>query len=354
MAIEEFGAGLQIGPNAARALRELGVWDDFAPLTVAPRQIRIFDGPSGRSLRAIDLDQIFERRHGAPYRVARRADLSTALYSAAHRHSEIGITTAMRLESYRSDSVSVACRFNDGTHLSANALVAADGIHSTVRRQMHGTNQPQFIGHVIYRTMLPTADVPERMDKESVCLWLCPGGHVVHYPVKSGEMLNLVAALDDTAVEAGWNAPASPKTVLDGFRANAAVLTTLLDACSTWRKWTAADLAPASNWTDGPVTLIGDAAHASLPYLAQGAAMALEDAVVLGQCCTPGRGIAAAFQEFERRRKDRTRRVARVSRRLGRTYHSAGTIAALRNAAICSLPGLTNPVRHDWLYSWQP
>ena len=143
-------------------------------------------------------------------------------------------------------------------------------------------------------------------------------------------------------------------TSLTSISSNAQPLTALLAACEAWHKWAAADHAGIAPWTDGPVALIGDAAHASLPYLAQGAAMALEDAVVLGQSCIPDKDVATAFRDFELKRKPRTHRVIQTSRRMGRAYHLTGAVAAMRNAAISTLPGLTNPVRQDWLYGWRP
>lgn len=352
--IDEVGAGLQIGPNAVHALRQLDVWSALLPETVAPDQILIKDGCSARLLSKINLTKDFESRFGAPYRVAHRAKLISSLHKAAAGYPSIEIRTDCPVASYEASANQVIVHLTDGRTQGADALIGADGIHSTIRQILLNDGPPDYSGHAIYRALLPMIDVPAATNKTSVHLWLYPGGHVVHYPVNAGRELNIVAAADSLWVEDGWHVKAERAELNRLFAQASPDLKDLLEAPSQWRKWAGADRKPVDSWGSGPVTLIGDAAHPSLPYLAQGAAMALEDAVVLGQCCADGDDLALAFRQFEKIRRARTSRVTKSSQHKGQIYHLKSFSALARNVAISALPSKMNLSRLSWIYDWKP
>jgi len=241
-----------------------------------------------------------------------------------------------------------------GGAFEAAALLGADGLKSAVRASLLGPAPPAFAGHVLYRALLPIEQVPDGTPTDCVALWLYPGGHVVHYPVRGGEEMNIVVATESSRLAEGWGAPASAAEVLACLPGAAPPLAAMLEAPQEWRRWSAADRPAAGRWGEGPVSLIGDAAHPVLPYLAQGAVMALEDAVVLGHCVTIETTLEAGFRAYERLRQPRVARLARLSRRQGRLYHLGGALRLARNAVLSAMPSDLFLARLDWLYSWQP
>jgi salicylate hydroxylase len=207
---------------------------------------------------------------------------------------------------------------------------------------------------VLYRALVPIEAVPEIVQTDCVKLWLCPRGHVVHYPVSGGRMMNIVAACAAPISDRGWGGPATASDVLAGLPFAVPALAAILEAAPDWRQWPAADRPPAGRWGEGPVTLIGDAAHPVLPYLAQGAAMALEDAVVLAFCVGREPTPADGFSAYERQRRPRVANLARLSRRQGSVYHLEGPLRLARNAVFAAMPSRLFLAQLDWLYSWQP
>jgi salicylate hydroxylase len=352
-AIEEVGAGLQIGPNAARALDHLGVWPLVEPLTVAPAHITMRDGISGRLLSQPRLGAAFESRFGAPYRVAHRADLITALLKAAGSHSAVTIRTACAVTGYACGPDGVSVTLESGDQTEHDALIGADGVRSAIRDQMLNDGPPQYSGHCIYRALLPVDEVPASIDLAAVGLWLCPGGHVVHYPVSGGRALNLVYAVDGTWQHDGWSTPAAEGEIDALARSYAPRLRQLLAAPSSWLKWAGADRDPAPRWSASTVTLIGDAAHPTLPFLAQGAAMALEDAATLQTVLEHTDDLADAFSRYAAIRQPRTARQSLTARRIGRVYHLPYGPALARNAAMRLIRENSFLSRLAWLYDWK-
>lgn len=332
-AFETVGAGLQIGPNAVRALDYLGAWERVAPASFAPPGIVIRDGHSGRVLQHIPLGAQFEQRFGAPYRVIHRADLLSGLVDAARSQPAISLLTGTPVTGFadRHDHVEVE---TDKAAMRGEALVGADGIRSAIRQTLVADGPPVRHSEILYRSL---AELDATLDTQlaHVTLWLCRAGHVVHYPVRGGNALNLVAAArTGDWPGAGWSASATREELEFHFRGAHAELRRILALADSWRKWAAASRAPARTWSRGRVTLIGDAAHASLPYLAQGAAMALEDAVVLSRHVQSGETIAGALRAYETRRMPRTERIIRESRRLGDIYHAGGPLRMARNLVL--------------------
>lgn len=348
----EVGAGVQIGPNGVRALQALGAWKALCDRTVEPRRIVVRDALSGATLNEIPLGSAFAERYGAPYRVAHRGDLLAALVATARGLPEIALKPGVAVTGFDVSRGGVTLHLEPGEAFEAEALVGADGLHSAVRDRLLGASPPDCAGHVLYRALVPIEAVPDGTETDCVALWLYPSGHAVHYPVSGGASMNIVVAGEGSG-NGGWGAPAAPADVLACVPHAVPALTALLQTPENWRQWPAADRAPTIRWGDGPVSLIGDAAHPALPYLAQGAVMALEDAVVLGHCVTTEPTIAQAFRAYERQRAPRVARLARLSRRQGHVYHSGGPLRLARNAVMSAMPPGLFLKQLDWLYSWQ-
>ena len=282
-AFEEVGAGLQMSPNGVRALQELGAWDAVEPACVIPTEIHVRDGLSGRLLQRIRLGKGFETSFGAPYRVCHRADLLEGLVQTARGRTGIVLETGRRVQSVESMVDGTALRL-DGETVKGAAVICADGIRSGLRKVVCGDVAPVDRGHVIFRSLIPLADVPSAIETDCVSLWLYPGGHAVHYAVSGWRSFNIVVALDSDGIAAsGWSDAADGSTVRQAFLDADDVLQDLLTRPAAWMRWRGADLPGLSLWNKDNIVLTGDAAHATLPYLAQGAVMALEDAVVLGR-----------------------------------------------------------------------
>jgi len=349
----EVGAGLQIGPNAVRALQWLGAWEAIEPSLFDPPAIRIWDGPTGRELMTIPLGVRFARRFGEPYRVVHRADLQLALLSAAGMEPVIGIETSAQVSEVRQERGNVVVATDDGRTVHGSALIGADGVRSTVRQHLPRGSDAEYRGYAIYRALIPTEAMPAELLDDAVCLWLCPGGHVVHYPVRGGQAMNIVAVTESPWLSDRWSEPGSRSELDPLFEISCDALKSLTLHPLIWTKWAGADLEPSTVWSRGRVTLAGDAAHASLPFLAQGAAMALEDAVVLARTLRRN-GIADGLELYARLRYGRTRRLTLASRKAGWHYHLRGLGRKARNGLLRSTSPNRFLNRLDWIYSYDP
>ncbi len=241
-AFEEVGAGLQMSPNGVRALRALGAWEAVEPACVIPSEIHVRDGQSGGLLQRIRLGKPFEERFGAPYRVCHRADLLAGLLATAKASACVSLATAHRVTRIDTTGNEVTLGFASGQTEAGDAAIGADGIRSTLRQAVCGDVVPSPSGHAIYRGLLPLANVPADIEADSVTLWLCRGGHVVHYPVSNWRSFNIVAAADADAADAGWGKEAGGSDVLARFRDCADMLAGLLAAPVSWFGWQGADL----------------------------------------------------------------------------------------------------------------
>ncbi len=337
---EEVGAGLQLGPNAVRALQWLGAWDALAPHCVSPSEIQVRDGLTGKTLQRIKLAADFETKFGAPYRVAHRADLQNALLQSAR--SKPGINLQNNAEVTNVSVAETALSLKSGTSLKGEAIIAADGVQSAIRNLLTGQPGKNTVGHMLHRGLTPVASVPASVNIDIVTLWLFPGGHVVHYAVSNWRHVNIVAAVEDPEISL-WTA----------FQGACQPLADILDLKINWTKWPALDFNSAPDWSRNRTVLIGDAAHASLPYLAQGAAMALEDACVLSNAMQNSSKLEIAFQDFSNLRFKRTSAVQNRSRQLGRIYHAKGALRIARNIILKSTPPHLFMKQLSWLYDWK-
>lgn len=351
--IEDLGAGIQVGPNGVKALDWLGVWGNLHDSVWRPGNLVVHDGITGETLRVFPFELQFERRFAAPYRVLHRGDLLAALLAAANASENITIVTGtevtgVKVAAERTPRVLV----KGGLPLDADAVIGADGIRSAVRASLIGDGPPTSRGHVIYRSLLSRGDVPSFSG--DVGLWMFPNGHVVHYPVRGGTLLNIVAVTQGDTATDDWNAPAGRDEVARAFAGVAAPLISLLAAPSAWGKWRAADRPPLAAPGRGSVTLAGDAAHPILPYLAQGGVAALEDAVTIGRELRNTPEPGPAFRAYESLRRQRTARLQRESAKQGEICHASGIKAALRNFYLRVVPEPLFFRRTAWIYGWKP
>ncbi|MEM7192212.1 MAG: FAD-dependent monooxygenase, partial [Pseudomonadota bacterium] len=348
---EESGAGIQLGPNSTRILRSLGVLDELMAHAFQPEAVLIFDGISGKQLTTLPLGQAAEDRYGAPYITVHRADLHQTLRAAAERCDEISLTQGFTVAGVSGDDGATIASL-DGKTLSGPCLIGADGLWSTVREWVAPGFRPSFAGATAFRCLLDRAHLPAPFNAPIVGLWLGPRAHLVHYPVRGGDALNVVAVTESGDAQEGWNRSAESAAVLAGFSRWSDPPLDLLAAATSWRSWSLCALSKLPQWHKGSTVLIGDAAHPVLPYLAQGAGLAIEDAAALakllaGQLAKPHNRPAAqidgqispAFEVYESRRRARVQRVQQTAMRLGRAYHMGdemlgGIFRASRNAIL--------------------
>jgi 2-polyprenyl-6-methoxyphenol hydroxylase-like FAD-dependent oxidoreductase len=355
--LEETGAGIQLSPNATRILGALGLAEPLASVAVVPEAIRVRTY-EGRGLARVPLGPAVQRRYGAPYCLVHRGDLQTVLAAAVAANADIALRLGARAQDYarHANGVTVhldTARGPDEEH--GLALVAADGLWSTFRARLGDRSPPRLARRTAWRALIPSRVLVPEFREPSVSLWLGPDAHLVLYPVKSGDAINIVAIVRDDWHEAGWSTPGYAEDLVPRFAGWNPLVPKLLALPDRWTKWALADRATPRRWGRGPVTLLGDAAHPMLPFMAQGAAMAIEDAWVLAESLgrSPNRP-AAALRRYEKRRRRRVARVQRVARWNGRVYHFKGLAAFFRNRALRLRGGEKLLRRYDWIYDWRP
>jgi salicylate hydroxylase len=358
--LEEVGAGLQLSPNASAVLIALGLQTALEERVVAPQELRVLDTASARVLTRAPLGDFARQRYGAPYWVVHRGDLQAVLLHAVRAHPAITLELGTRVEDFalHANGVTVA-GFTAAAPIEArgDALVGADGLWSALRARLGERGEPRFARHTAWRALVPTDAVVADLATPNVNLWLGRDAHLVHYPVSAGRLINVVAIVRDDWHEAGWNAPGLVPELLARYPAGAwpAPARALLAAATEWKKWALFDRAAFAHWGKGPVTLLGDAAHPMLPFLAQGAAMAIEDAAVLAQRLSEEPDDpAAAMRRYERQRRTRTARAQHSARSNGRIYHMGGPAALVRALVLGAMGGTRLLTRYDWLYGWKP
>lgn len=356
-ALSEAGAGIQLSPNATRVLSALGVVEALRACAVAPAAIRVLNARSGREIVRIPLGRAVEARYGAPYWVVHRADLQRALLEAAAARPEIVLRLGFTIVDHAvgEHGVTVVGKTQSGVLVEeqGHALVGADGLWSTVRARLGRDSAPRFRGRAAWRALIPAGDADPAWRRPLTQLWLGPDAHLVHYPVRAGDAVNIVAIVKDDRAARGWAAPGDRDALLARFRRWSAKARAILEAPARWQIWSLHDLPPAPRPGRGPVTLLGDAAHAMLPFLAQGGAMAIEDAAVLADCAAHRPDdLAAAFRTYEQLRQVRTMRAAQESARMGAIYHLGGALAAARDFVMRRAGGERLAARQDWLYRW--
>ena len=347
------GAGIQLGPNGVRVLQRLGVADALRPLVGEPEAIRVHEGGTARTLATLPLGEWIAARHGAPYWVAHRGDLHGTLLAAAAAEPRITLRPGFGLAALEQTQEGVEATSAGGEALAGRALVGADGLWSSVRQVVCPAPAPQFAGATATRAIIPAAQAGA-LRAPVVGLWLTPGVHVVHYPVRAGAEIAVVVIAGEDWQGREWEAEADRTRLLARMRGFHGGLTEVLARVPQWRKWALYRLPPLPRWSAGRIALLGDAAHPMLPYLAQGGVLALEDAVVLGDCLEAHPGDEAhALRAFEAKRRARAQRVQAMSLRQGRIYHLAPPLSWARDAALRLIPGAWLMAGYDWLYGWR-
>ena len=356
--LADIGAGIQLSPNATRILQSFDVAGRLAGRAVVPEGLSIRQAHSGDELAYMPIGPSMEFRYGAPYWMVHRGDLQAALAEAAAEQPEVILRLGTRVEDFVIHSNGITAQLRDArgvTDERVPAIVGADGIWSTSRVQLGDLSKPVFRDRTAWRAMLPAAAVSEDFRRPITRLWLGPNAHLVHYPVRGGTLINVVAIVRDRWQEPGWSAPGERRDLLRHFTRErwAKPARDLVETPERWVRWALFDRSDFGFRCHGPVTLVGDAAHPMLPFLAQGAAMAIEDAAILGRCLTsaePEQGM----RRYEAMRRSRVRRVQQEARANSKTYHLSGPAALARNLAMRLLGGERLRARYDWLYDWRP
>jgi salicylate hydroxylase len=356
--LEESGAGLQLSPNASVVLRRLGIIERLTPYALCPEAIRIRRARDGATLALMPLADA-EARWGAPYLVVHRADLQRALLEAVAFERGISLQTGAAVTGFASGNDGVAVAIAQGAirlQTAGDCLIGADGLRSFVRQRLH-PDDLKFSGRTAWRATIEAARVPAALRRKETTLWLGRKAHLVHYPLRQGTIINAVAIVDEDFHPAPadfWSSPGEPEFLEARFSGWDASARDLLRAAPAWRKWPLADRNPAVSCVSGRVALTGDAAHPMLPFLAQGAAQAIEDAGVLGEVLARGENIEAGLRAYQEIRLSRVTRVQKESRRQATIYHLGGPAAFVRDAALRALGPEKMLARYDWLYNAHP
>ncbi|MEZ5824833.1 MAG: 3-hydroxybenzoate 6-monooxygenase [Geminicoccaceae bacterium] len=348
----EIGAGIQIGPNAFHCFDYLGVGDEARAKAVYIDQLRLMDAQTAEDIVSIPLDEPFRKHFGNPYAVVHRADLHGVLLAEAERSPLVEIRTSHVVEGYDQDGASVRLRVRDRDPVEGRLLIGAEGLRSPVRAQMIGDGEPRISGHTTYRSVIPTEQMPEDLRWNAATLWAGPKCHIVHYPLKGWKMFNLVVTYHRDLQEAIAGRPVSKEEVAQGFEHIHPRARQVIEHGDNWKLWVLCDREPVTNWVDGRVALLGDAAHPMMQYMAQGACMAMEDAVALSHCLEHfGEDLDDALERYQSMRKVRTARVQMGSRLIGEyVYHPDGARAAVRNSVMRSYSAEEWFHRLNWLY----
>ena len=351
----EIGAGLNLTPNAVKAFRALGIEDRIEAIGSGSEFMAIRSWRSGRFIsrtRRGDFPKVF----GAPNLTVHRADLLNVLRGAL---KTTDIRLGMRCVAVDGGDRSAAVRFADGSTLEADIVVGADGIHSAVRKSLFGADRPRFTGCICWRGMAPAAAVPRDINIADGTMWMGPHGHVVHYPVRRGELVNIVAHFDSDAwTGESWTHECDVAEVTTAYAAWNPALTRLYPLSQRWYKWALYDRDPLERWTKGRATLLGDSAHAMLPYLGQGAGMAIEDGCVLAAMIgRHGEDLDTALSAYERLRVPRTKATVLGSRARAKENHLASPWARLKRDMKFALRerfggGDTTAFKVGWLYEY--
>lgn len=357
--LEETGAGIQLSSNATRVLIALGLGEQLKRAAVAPIEIRV-KSRRDRNLVRIPLGAATETRYGAPYYIIHRGDLQAVLLEAAQAHPDITIELGCEIDGFAAHANGLTVQFTRQGRVAEThgiALVGADGLWSNVRRKLGDDTPPRYSGRTAWRAVVSPKSVDPEYREPAVNLWLGRNTHLVVYPVKAGAAVNLVAIASDKTPSQGWSTQAGPDEVLSRFSRWfwAEDVRDMLAVPERWLKWPLYDRAPLARWGHGPVTLLGDAAHPMLPFLAQGAAMAIEDAAVLAECIALApENLDGAFRHYEAVRRPRTAKVQRGARRNDYLYHLAWPESLLRNLSLRAMGGRHLLARYDWIYDWRP
>jgi salicylate hydroxylase len=356
--LEEVGAGIQLSPNACHVLTQLGLAHPVSRAAAEPERLVVRRGETGAKLADMALGETMRQRFGAPYLLIHRADLQSLLLDQVRADPAIRLAFGRLVSAVETgpDGVRLTAQTASGEEVYEGvALIGADGLWSRVARALGDRSQPAFFGHVAWRGQVPAAEAPAAFLTRQTGLWIGRGAHAVHYPLRHGRLVNVVAVMPGETAEPGWSRPGDSARARRMFSAWSPELVQLLEKVADWQVWSLFDRAPRRRWSRGCVTLLGDAAHPVLPFLAQGGALAIEDAAVLAASLAASpHDIPAALAAYEAQRRTRTTKVQQAARQNGRIYHLGGPAAFARDLVLGGMGGARLLDRYDWLYRWQP
>jgi salicylate hydroxylase len=351
--IGEIGAGMQLGPNAFHAFDALGVGEQARSRAVYTDYMVMHDALDEYQVGHIPTGAAFRKRFGNPYAVIHRVDAHTALLEGVKAQGQVALHTNTAVQTIEQDDEHVSVIDQHGQRHQGHALVAADGVKSVVRAQLVG-DPHRVTGHVVYRAVVDKADFPPELQWNAASIWVGPNCHLVHYPLRGGVQYNVVVTFHSREVEEWGVTEGSAEEVQSYFKDICPKARQLIELPMRWKRWATADRDPVSQWTYGRTTLLGDAAHPTTQYLAQGAGMAIEDAVTLREALKAhGNDVHQGFDLYQRSRITRTARIVLASREMGRIYHAKGVERLVRN----DLWRGRTPERFydamEWLYGWR-
>jgi 3-hydroxybenzoate 6-monooxygenase len=348
----EIGAGIQLGPNIFKMLDRLGLTEQINQLAYFPPAMGMRDVRTGEQVVRVQMGDAARAAYGGfAYGVIYRKDLHDALQNACNAEAGITLRTHAKFESFSQDASGVTVKLAGGETLLGAALIGADGLWSKIREAIVGDGKPRVSGHIAYRAVLKKEDVPPELWNDEVQLWGGEKTHLVTYPLRRGELFNLVAVFHSNKYDEGWDTFGDASELTERFKDAHPTVKALLAKINAWKMWVLCDREPVKNWSQGRVTLLGDAAHPMLQYLAQGAGQAIEDAVVLGKALEHCKGdFAAAFLAYQSKRYLRTARVQLTARLYGDIYHASGATRELRNTLFQSGQESTGFAGLKWMY----
>ncbi|BAK76862.1 salicylate hydroxylase [Pseudogulbenkiania sp. NH8B] len=350
--IGEIGAGIQLGPNAFHAFDALGVGDKARGRAVYTDEMVMHDALDETLVGRIPTGEAFRKRFGNPYAVIHRVDVHLSLLEGAKETGRVEFLTGTHVERVEQDADGVTVYDQHGNAYRGIALIGADGVKSVVRKQFVN-DPPRVSGHVVYRAVIDKKDFPENLQWNAASIWVGPNCHLVHYPLRGGEQYNVVVTFHSRDKEEWGVTEGSPEEVQSYFQGICPKARQLIELPKSWKRWATADREPIDTWSFGRVTLLGDAAHPTLQYLAQGACMALEDAVTLGEALrVNGNDFIKAFELYQRSRVARTARIVLSAREMGRIFHAKGVERLVRNELWKGRSAERFYDAMEWLYGW--
>jgi salicylate hydroxylase len=348
---KEIGAGIQIGPNAFWMLEHLDLVAPVSALAVFPNNLIMRDSMTGEEVTRISLGEAFRKRFHHPYALIHRADMLNVLLEACRKSNLIQLDASQKVVDVEENGGGVTVKTASGRSYRGAALIGADGLWSTIRQIVVGDGKPKPAGHITYRAVLPRSEVPEEYRWWDMAFWAGEKVHLVLYPLRTGDLYNLVAVFHSNRYEEGWDSFGEPAELHERFAGKCAPVQMLLNKIESWRMWVLCDRPPIKEWSKGRITLLGDAAHPMLQYLAQGACMSIEDAVCLADRVAEAKGdYASAFQAYQQARYLRTGRVQIMARIYGEFYHSGGVAKELRNMMLGGRTPEDAMAGMEWLY----
>ena len=351
--IGEIGAGIQLSPNAFAACDALGVGEHLRAKAVYTEEMIMFDAIDAKRVASISLGEGFRERFGNPYAVIHRADIHGALFEGVQATTEgIEFLTSTKIVHIEQADDGVTLTDAKGGRHEGQAVIGCDGVRSAVRQQYVG-DSIRVSGHVVFRAVIDTAEFPEALRFTAPCIWVGPNCHLVHYPLKGGDKFNLAVTFHSDHAEEWGSMDGDPAEVQRYFRATCEQVQQILRIPKAWKRWSTADRDPIEQWTFGRATLLGDAAHPMVQYLAQGACTACEDAVTLARALRhEGGDWPRALALYEKSRVARTARVVLSAREMGRLYHAKGVERLVRNDMWKGRAQERFYDALDWLYGW--